>query len=136
MPEVLDSVLLSIKKLNNVPADYTAFDADFIMYINAAFSDLNQLGIGPDEGISIEDEDDEWSDLPLVDDANLHRIKNYIGLFVRLRFDPPNTSFAIGMMEKQLEEMAWRISVHRETNEWVDPTTEIDLHTILQGGGA
>lgn len=113
MPEVLESILLSIKKLNNVAADYTAFDNDFIMYINSALSDLNQLGIGPIEGFAVETEDDTWDDF-LDGDPRLNSVKTFIGLKVRLLFDPPQNSFGIGMMEKQIEEHAWRLRVAQE----------------------
>lgn len=113
MPEVLDSILLSIKKLNNVAPTDVAFDDDFVMWINGALSDLNQLGIGPAAGFSIEDENDEWDDFmeagPIRD-----RVKTYVGLHVRMFFDPPATSFAIGMMERQLEEKAWRLKSAQE----------------------
>lgn len=113
MSDVTESILLSIKKLNNVAVLYTAFDDDFILYINAALSDLHQLGIGPSEGFAIETEDELWEDF-LGDSPLYNRVKTYVGLHVRLRFDPPGTSFAIGMMQQQLEEQAWRIVAAQE----------------------
>lgn len=113
MAEVLESILLSIKKLNNVAADYTAFDNDFILYINSALSDLNQVGIGPLEGFAIETEDDVWEDF-LEDKIRLNAVKTFIGLKVRLYFDPPASSFAIAMMEKQLDEHLWRLKAVQE----------------------
>lgn len=117
MSEVTDSILQSIKKLNNVAADYTAFDDDFIMYINSALADLNQLGIGPADGFAIEDESDQWDDFFGDDDATYNRVKTYVGLKVNLLFDPPATSFAIEMKERQIDEHAWRIVVAQEDKE-------------------
>ena len=108
MPEVQESILLSIKKLNNVAADYTAFDDDFVMYINSALSDLHQVGIGPSGGYFITDADQTWDEFFDPEDP-LHQIKTFIGLRVRLFFDPPVSSFAIGMMEKQLDEQLNRL---------------------------
>lgn len=113
MSEVTDSILLSIKKINNVAADYTAFDDDFILFINSALSDLNQLGIGPAAGFFIESEDDLWEDF-VEDEPRLNQLKTYIGLKVRLLFDPPGNSFAIEMMERQLDELGWRLRVSQE----------------------
>lgn len=110
MPTVSDSILLSIKKLNNVAPDYTPFDNDFIMYINGAISDLTQLGIGPAEGFAILDNDDFWEDFIGVD-PRFESVKTLIGLKVRLLFDPPQTSFAIKAMEDQVAEKTWRLSV-------------------------
>lgn len=113
MSEVTDSILLSIKKLNNVATDYTAFDDDFIMYINSALSDLNQLGVGLADGFTIEDETSTWEDL-LGDDPIYNRVKTFVGLKVRLLFDPPATSFAIGMMQDQIREHEFRLIVAQE----------------------
>ena len=113
MSEVTESILLSIKKLNNVAADYTAFDDDFVLYINSALSDLNQLGIGPAEGFVVESQDEFWEDF-VENEPRLNQLKTYIGLKVRLLFDPPASSFAIEMMEKQLDELAWRLKVSQE----------------------
>ena len=113
MPEVTESILLSVKKLNNVSADYTAFDDDFILYINSAISDLNQVGIGPYEGYEIADENDTWDEL-IGNDSRLNSVKTFVGLKVRLFFDPPQNSFGIEMMEKQIEEHLWRLRVAQE----------------------
>lgn len=117
MSDVTDSILLSVKKLNNVAPEYTAFDDNFILYINAALSDLNQLGIGPAEGFAIEDKNDSWDDF-LGDESPIYnRVKTYVGLHVNLSFDPPPTSFAIGMMQDQLKEQGWRLVVAQEDKE-------------------
>lgn len=107
MPEVQESILLSIKKLNNVAPDNTGFDDDFVMWINSALADLNQVGVGPVEGLAIEDEETLWDEF--IDDARLNQVKTYIGLKVNLYFDPPNNSFGIQMKEKQLEEHLVRL---------------------------
>lgn len=113
MPEVLDSILLSVKKLNNVGPDNTAFDSDIIMWINGALFDLHQLGVGPAEGFSIETEDDEWDDY-MAPSYLRDGVKTYLGLHVRLFYDPPATSFTQTMMKDQLEEKAWRLKAAQE----------------------
>lgn len=113
MSKVTDSILLSVKKLNNVDPDYTAFDDDFIMWINGALSDLNQLGIGPADGFSIEGKGDYWDDF--IEEGPIRdRVKNYVALHVRLFFDPPATSFTQSMMNDQLTELGWRLVVAQE----------------------
>jgi len=107
MSDVSESIMLSTKKKNNVAADYVAFDDDFVSYINAALSELNQLGVGPEEGLQIEDSSTTWDEF--YDDPRLNGIQAFVGLRVRLLFDPPPTSFAIQMMENQLIEMGWRL---------------------------
>jgi hypothetical protein len=116
-----DSILTSIKKILGLAEDYTAFDPDIILYINSVLSTLSELGIGPPTGFSIEDKTAEWVDL-LGDDLPLFQdVRTYIGLRVRILFDPPATSFHLAAMESQIQEHVWRISVKREDVAWVDP---------------
>ena len=110
MSNVTDSILLSIKKLNNVEPEYTAFDDDFIMYINSALATLTQLGIGPAEGFVVRDKTDYWEDF-IGSDSRFEAVKTYVGRSVRLMFDPPNTSFAINMIQEQIKESLWRLGV-------------------------
>jgi hypothetical protein len=115
-----DSILDSIKKVLGLDAGYTVFDTDVMIHINSVFSDLNDLGIGPTNGFMITDNTTLWSTY-LAADNGLNRIKSYMFLRVKALFDPPQTSFAIDAMKKQIEEFEWRISVRREGTAWVDP---------------
>lgn len=104
------SILYSVKKVLNVAPTENAFDMDIILHINAAFSTLLQLGVGPDSGFFIEDESVTWTDF-LGDEAKYNFVKTYVYIYVRLLFDPPTTSFGIQAFEKQKLELEWRISV-------------------------
>lgn len=115
-----ESILDSVKKVLGFDPSYTVFDVDVIMHINSVFSDLHDLGIGPDNGFSITDNTAQWSDF-LGTDATLNRVKTYMSLRVKMIFDPPISGFAIDAMNKQIEQFEWRISVEREGTAWVDP---------------
>lgn len=106
------SILDSTKKVLGLPADYTPFDVDIVMHINSVFFTLNQLGVGPDEGFTIENSDDVWEDFMVGE--KVQAVKSYMYLRVRLLFDPPSTSFAIESLKKQAEEFEWRLNVHME----------------------
>lgn len=110
------SILDSTKKVLGIDADYTAFDMDIIMHINSALATLNQLGVGPDEGFSIEDNTAKWGDL-LGDDKRLNQVKSYVYLKVRVMFDPPASSFVLSSFQEQIKEHEWRINVVREGRE-------------------
>lgn len=107
------SILTSTKKLLGLGDDYTAFDPDVLTYINTAFAVAHQLGVGPTDGIVIEDSNTTWEDLELAPNL-LNLLKSYVYLRVRMLFDPPTTRFLIDAMEKQLEEYEHRLSMERE----------------------
>lgn len=125
------SILNSTKKVLGIAQDYTVFDEDIIMHINTAFSTLTQLGVGPPEGFMIEDATAVWSDFipdypvdpegPTGDDFQYNSVKSYVFLKVSMLFDPPQTSYLITAKEKQIQELEWRLNVHREETGWTDP---------------
>ena len=104
------SILDSVKKLLGFDPDYEAFDMDILMHTNAIFSTLNQLGVGPKEAFSIEDNSSEWDEftggLKILND-----VKTYMYFRLRLIFDPPTTSFGLTAIEKQVTELEWRLNV-------------------------
>jgi hypothetical protein len=112
-----ESILISTKKILGLEANYIPFDLDVITHINAAFSLLNQLGIGPVEGFTIEDKDDLWGDFVISDEPQLGLIKTYIFLKVRVLFDPPGTSFHLEALQNQIKEYEWRLTTINEANE-------------------
>lgn len=109
-----DSILKTVKKILGLSDTYTAFDLDVIIHINTIFSILNQLGVGPDAGFSIEDDSALWADF-IEADTNLYSlVKSYMALRVRILFDPPATSFVIDATNTQIQELEWRINAIRE----------------------
>lgn len=108
-----DSILDTTKKVLGIDATYTAFDLDIITFINSAFSDLHQLGVGPVDGYAITNKDQVWQEF-LNDDKTLNNVKSYVFLRVRLLFDPPQTAYLVQAFESQLDELAFRINVRRE----------------------
>jgi len=129
---VENSILISTKKNLGLEPDYTPFDLDVITFINAAFSTLEQLGIGPVGGFSIEDNTATWSEF-MGDDARYNAVKSYVYLRVRMLFDPPTTSFVLEAMNNQLRELEWRLNVVREGDLLDAPVLPEDV--ILDGGG-
>lgn len=107
---VKDSILQSTKKLLGLEADYDAFDLDIQTHINTAFSTLYQAGVGPLEGFFIEDADDTWARF-LGNKMHINDVKTYVYFRVKLIFDPPTSSFGLAAIEKQLDELIWRLNV-------------------------
>lgn len=120
------SILDSTKKALGVGFDYDVFDPDIIMHINSAFATLNQLGIGPEEGFAITDDQTTW-DAFLGTDPRLNSVKTYVFLKVRYVFDPPATSFVLNAMKEQIQEHEWRLNVYRENTKWSESVTVVTV---------
>ena len=112
----MESILTSIKKLLGITEEYDQFDPDIIMYINSVFMILTQLGVGPAEGFSIEDDTAVWTDF-IQDVKKLESVKTYIYLKVKLAFDPPLSSAVIESMNRLINELEWRLNVAAESTE-------------------
>lgn len=111
----MESILTSIKKLLGIEEDYEHFDADIIMHINSVINALTQMGIGSDEGFSIEDKMKTWEDFLGKGAVNMNAVKTYVYLKVRLLFDPPSSSAAVESINRLASEMEWRLNVTAET---------------------
>ena len=109
------SILDSIKQMLGVRAEDDAFDKELIIHINGALMILNQLGVGPVEGYAITSKDNVWTEF-IGARTDLELIKTAIFLRVSLSFDPPQNSFLVSSMEKQIEEFDWRINHAYENN--------------------
>lgn len=106
----MESILTSVKKMLGIPEDYTHFDPDIIMHINSVFMTLTQIGVGPVDGFYIEDSTNTWAEF-LGDPTKLQAVKTYMGLKVRLAFDPPASSTVMQCMKQVADEFEWRLNV-------------------------
>lgn len=112
----MESILISVKKLLGITEEYDHFDADLIMHINSVFLILTQLGVGPKEGFIIEDEWAEWTDF-IEDPTQLQAVKSYVGLKVKLLFDPPLSSSVLEANNRMISELEWRLNFAIESKE-------------------
>ena len=105
-----DSILMTIRKLvcGDPYADH--FDTDLLIHINACFSILNQLGVGPESGFVVTDETQSWSSY-VADNRTLNMVKTYVTLKVKKIFDPPLTSSVLEAMDKEISQLEWRLNV-------------------------
>lgn len=111
----MDSILTSVKKMLGIAEEYEQFDADIIMHINSVFMILTQLGVGPSEGFSIEDDSAIWSDF-IQDSTNIESVKSYVYLRVKLLFDSTSLgSPVIEAMNRQISELEWRLNIEAES---------------------
>lgn len=113
-----DSILLSLKTMLGLTDEYNAFDDELMIHINSALTVLYQLGVArQDKLFVIDGETTKWSDL-FVDTEFIPLAKSYLYLKVRLLFDPPTSGVLHEAMERQIEELEWRLNVQAETPEF------------------
>ena len=76
------------------------------MHINGVIFELQQIGVGPEEGYKA-NEETLWSDI--ITEPRFNMIKEYVTLKTRILFDPPSTSFLLQSYEDELKDLEWRI---------------------------
>ena len=104
-----ESILTSIKLMLGIESECKDFDDVLIMHINSVLMILNQLGVGPEEGYSISDDNDFWEDY-MPSNSNLEAVKTYVYLKVKKIFDPPSSSSLIEAIDRTINELEWRIN--------------------------
>lgn len=117
MHEETDFVLDSIKDALNICGEHFVFDPQIKMHINSIFSTLHQMGAGPSAGFRVETGEETWSEFS-SDSILIGLVKDYIFMRTKIVFDPPTSSFVLDALQKNADELAWRI------NCYVDPGTE------------
>lgn len=113
---VNDSILDVTKRQLGLDPEDPSFDLEIIPHINSIFFVLQQLGVGPSTGFSIIDRTETWSEF--IGAEQIHAVRSYMGLRVKLIFDPPPTGPATEAMERQASQMEWRLNVHMEGVKW------------------
>ena len=108
----MTSILNDTKHSLGLLPDETAFDQDIIITINSAFMVLTQLGVGPPEGYRITSAANEWDEF--YTDPRLDGVRTYLHLKSKLVFDPPGTGFVLSSMERQIQELEYRLNVVAE----------------------
>lgn len=110
-----DTILGSVKKMNNVAEDDTSFDQELIMYTNSALMTIMQEWHGMDHAFRIEDGSETWEDL-LGDDIDYEGVKQLLGLKVRLTFDPPSNSAVLQAIKDQIADLEWRMYIWKDND--------------------
>lgn len=110
----MESILTSVKKLLGITEDCTDFDSDIILHINTVFTILTQMGVGPEEGFSIEDKSKKWDEF-VSNKLYFESVKTYVFLKVKLLFDPPLSTAVMESINRMISELEWRLNSAAET---------------------
>lgn len=108
-----ESILTLTKRMLGIEKDYDAFDLEILTHINYVFSQLHQIGLGPNDGFEITGDDEKWADY-LLGDKRLNTAKSYMYARVRLIFDPPTSGAGMSALQDMCKEMEWRLNVQSE----------------------
>lgn len=106
-------ILDDVKRIVGSDPSYTDFDRDLVIHTNTALFALNQMGIGV-PGFEIVTGNEKWSEFLESNDIhqiNLHAVKTWVGLKVRMIFDPPTSSILAEAINQNLKEWEWRIYI-------------------------
>ena len=105
------SILDDVKKQIGIYITNTDFDEALIMAINSVLFSMYQMGIVV-PNYSISDSTTTWSSV-LVNPENLamDTLKTWVGLKVKMIFDPPTSSILAEAIRENLKEMEWRLYI-------------------------
>lgn len=107
------NVLADVKAFNGIAWNNYDFDIELRTYINAALSTLTELGV--DVKTYVSDQEIDWPQV--FERAFPEEVKPFVYLKVRQLFDPPQNAFLVSAIDKQLQELAWRINIHVERHQ-------------------
>lgn len=102
-------ILDDVKRLLNIQAEDHEFDMDILSSTNSAFFTLHQLGVGSSDSPFTITQDTPWSALTTQVPKSV--ILDYLGLKVKLIFDPPSSSFVVEAYKDRLSELEFRMNI-------------------------
>jgi hypothetical protein len=126
----MNSILDSIKKMLGVEPINEDFDEELVLFINSGFMDLQQLGVGPVDSFSIEDNTKVWTDF-LGTDINLASVKPYVFLKVKMLFDPPASSTVLEAFTREISEMEFRLKSQAERGLYISSVDLEERYAIV-----
>lgn len=104
-----DSILKTIRGMLGPDEDYEYFDSQIIVHINAAFSRLCRLGVGPETPFRINGTEETWSDF--MDDGHQEELKEYVFLKVKTVFDTSTISSSVlSAYNERIKELEWELN--------------------------
>lgn len=110
------SILETTKKLLGLTKEYDSFDTDIIIHINTVFSNLTQMGIGPEEGFTITGYSETWDQFITSSELKTQQVKSYMTLKVKSLFDPSANGNVSEAIKSAISEMEYRLYVEEENS--------------------
>ncbi len=103
------SILKTIRGLIGPDEDYDHFDPQLIVHINAAFSRLCRLGVGPETPFRITGDTETWDNF--IAPGHQEELKEYIFLKVKTVFDTSTISSSVlSSYNERIKELEWELN--------------------------
>lgn len=104
----VEKVLDGVKLYLDILPENKEFDDTLLTYVNDNMSYVTQdIGIGPNEGIKV-DKNTLWSEI--IPSDLFHDVRTLVALRIKLVFDPPQVAAVISAIERQIDEVEWRLA--------------------------
>lgn len=106
-----ESILTTISGMLGIQVDENHFDTDILVHINSALNRLFELGVGPqDKPFRISGVQETWNDF-WSDVNSLEQLKEFVYLYVKLIFDPPQSGYATTAIQEEISKLEWLMMV-------------------------
>lgn len=108
----MNSILKYLRRMLVSSDEDDSYDTELLTHINTYLMVLTQdLGVGPEEGFVVTGTDETWDDfIPSATRVRLEAVKTYMYLKVRMIFDPPTSTVAMDAMQKEADNLEWRLT--------------------------
>lgn len=104
----VEKVLDGVKLYLDILPENEEFDDTLLTYVNDSMSYVTQdIGIGPKDGFKVSKKT-LWSEI--VPSDLFHDVRTLIALRIKLLFDPPQVAAVISAIERQIDEVEWRLA--------------------------
>ena len=103
-----ESILITLRPLNNVDRNDPGFDDKLIPLINSQLMMAHQFGVGYD-GFEITGSSETWRDWLGDNGSKLAAIKVWVGYSVLLLFDPPDNSTVLSSIQREIDKKEWML---------------------------
>lgn len=110
-----NTILGSVKRINNVAEDDKSFDQELIMHINTVLMTIMQEWHGMDHAFRVEDGTETWDDL-LGDNTDFDGVKDLVSYKVKMLFDPPSNSSVLQSLKEQIDMLEWRLYIWKDND--------------------
>lgn len=111
----MDNIILNDVKIScGIVPEHTGFDDLLILHTNTVFMILNQMGVGPAKGFRLVTGKETWDEYMDETCENYEAVKTYVGLKVRMIFDPPTSSTLMEALKDSIAECEWRLNFSAE----------------------